>query len=76
MEKCDKGWDNGECCCNCKFQLTLKKHPHNQGFGKGYMSENCGYVCVHPFEDGSNSGNAIYFEKKHGFCEMHTPKTK
>ena len=72
--KCDKGWYNCECCCNCKHQLKLMKHPMNKDFGKGSIMEQCGYVCTTPFDDGSNAGNGIFSDRQHGMCEMHEPK--
>jgi len=64
----------GMCCCNCKFQMKLMKHPMNISFGKGAMSEQCGYVCTVGFpEDGIND-QAIYSDREHGMCEMHTKK--
>jgi len=60
-----------ECCCNCKYQLNLMKHPTNSGFGEGSIMEQCGYVCTNPFDDKSNAGNAIFSDRKHGSCELH-----
>lgn len=47
MEKksyCEISNYNGECCCNCKNQIKLMKHPWNSGFGKGSIREQLGYV--------------------------------
>lgn len=62
------------CCCNCKHQLILHKHPQNKEFGKGSIEETCGYVCTEPELCDSKIG--FYFDKKHGMCEFHTPKNK
>lgn len=66
---------NGLCCCNCKHQLELKCHPINKEFGKGSIMKSCGYVCIIPVDDGSMEGQGIFFDKKHGICEMHYLKT-
>lgn len=63
-----------ECCCNCKHQITLQKHPFNKDFGKGSISESCGYVCTAVYEDGSNEGTGVYSDKPHGLCELHVLK--
>jgi len=71
-DKCDQGY-RGRCCCNCTNQLKLVKHPGNRGeFGKGSISEECGYVCNVPM----SRDLGIYFENKHGMCEMYSPKIK
>lgn len=71
--KCDKGWHSGECCCNCKNQIELFKHPWNK-INKGACSETTNmYACIVQHDcDQTNTG--IIFEKQHGFCEMHVPK--
>ena len=71
--KCDKGWHDGSCCCNCKHQIELYKHPWNK-VNKGAVTEKTGmYACIVRLDvDQSNQG--IIFEKQHGFCEMHEPK--
>lgn len=74
MVKCDKSHFQGACCCNCQMQRKLMKHPANKDIGKGPISEEMGYVCITPFDDGSNLGKAIFFDGEHGMCEMHVPK--
>jgi hypothetical protein len=73
-KKCEHGWHDGSCCCNCIHQLKLMKHPWNKEFGKGSIMESCGWVCTQTFEDGSNRGMGIYFDFEHGMCEMHHRK--
>jgi hypothetical protein len=73
--KCDKGWHDGSCCCNCKNQLKLMCHPWNKEFGKGSISEQCGWVCTVRF-DADDKNEAIFFDKEHGMCKMHHPKTQ
>lgn len=70
-EKCNDAlaWKDGGCCCNCKNQLTLTSHPWNKDFGKGSILEVCGYACT-----AIQKNAAVFFESKHGYCEMHDPK--
>lgn len=63
---CEHGY-NGSCCCNCKHQIELRKHPINIGFGKGSIIDGCGWVCLNPEITEGTCG--IYFDKKHGMCE-------
>jgi hypothetical protein len=84
--KCDKGWHDGSCCCNCLHQKRLMCHPWNGNqningildppikFGKGAISQQCGWVCAVQFEDDSNNDQFIFFDFEHGFCELHKSK--
>ncbi len=75
-DKCEHGWHDGSCCCNCENQLELRKHPWNKDFGKGSISEGCGFVCI---AFASEERSAIFSETKHGMCELHcsiTPTSK
>lgn len=76
IKKCtEKGaWEDGGCCCNCRHQLKVMKHPWNNSKRfKGAMSEDTGmFVCAVQM-DVEYSRTAIAFERKHGYCEMHTP---
>lgn len=72
MSKCDIGWSggNGSCCCNCKFQLELSKHPWNK-INKGNVTESSDmYACIaqHYIEE---KYKGTIFEEKHGMCEFH-----
>ena len=67
---CEHGY-RGSCCCNCKNQIKLMCHPWNKDFGKGSISEQCGWVCTMQFSDGSNKGQGVFFFFFHGMCEMH-----
>ena len=71
--KCDKGWRTGECCCNCKNQIELFKHPWNL-INKGPISESTGmYACIASLDcDGKNEG--VILERKHGFCELYVKR--
>ncbi len=57
-------------CCNCREQRRLMKHPHNKIIGNGTIKEQLGYVCLLEYADGSNKGEAIFYETKHGMCEL------
>lgn len=71
---CFKGWNlpantTGRCCCNCKYQVEIRRHPWNQMVGgrmKGPITEIAGWGCSLP-----EFGAIIYFESKHSMCEMH-----
>lgn len=78
--KCFQGWgkeynSKGICCCNCKWQSKLVKHPWNQGEFKGRISEQVKdsegtgmWVCT------AQNGVAMTMNTEHSMCEMHTPK--
>jgi len=72
---CALGWHDGSCCCNCHNQLELRKHPSNSTFGKGNISEGCGWVCMLPASGGFGPHNeyGIYMESQHGMCECYVP---
>jgi hypothetical protein len=62
----------GRCCCNCRNQLLVVKHPWNSGAAKGPISEPFGAACA--ADDWISEGGrrvAIFFEDGHGKCEMH-----
>ncbi len=73
-KKCDKGWHSGGCCCNCTSQIKLTKHPWNKDFGKGSISEFCGFACIVRM-DADQDQIGTFYENEHGFCELHTLKT-
>lgn len=66
--------ENKNCCCKCIHQRELRKHPWNENFGKGSISEGCGWACTVTFGDGSNAGLATYFDREHGECELFTAR--
>lgn len=73
--KCCKKQFNNECCCNCLHQRELMCHPCNSNIGKGSILKGMGaYACIVIFGDGSNLGTAVFFDKKHGLCELHKDK--
>ena len=77
MKECkyNGAWHDGSCCCNCQHQLNLFKHPWNKEVGQGSINEQMGYVCT-AFDEMDNSKQAIFFEHKHGMCELHKPLTE
>jgi len=72
---CDKGY-KGDCCCNCKFQVKINKHPINPDFAKGSITETFGYGCeaFRFLNDGSNDNQIIFSASIHGFCELYVIK--
>jgi len=65
--ECNLNKFNG-CCCECKFNIQLNKHPFNKELGAGMMSEKMGYACIGFFSVGEQV--AHFFEKEHGMCEL------
>ena len=67
----------GLCCCNCKHQVKLMKHPWNKEFGKGSIMEQCGWVCVAQNGD-EPKGEQVkvgFMDGEHSLCELHMPRT-
>lgn len=64
---CDKGYQ-GSCCCNCKHQLVLLRHPWNNIF-KGSISEETGLYACKIFHEIDKNRKAVVYESKHGSCE-------
>lgn len=61
---------NGRCCCNCKNQIELFKHPWNK-VHKGSVTESTGmYACIVQL-DCDNEYKGIISEDKHGMCELY-----
>jgi len=78
-ESCkEKGaWSDGNCCCNCRHQLKINKHPWNKSKRfKGSISENSGIFVCSVQMDIENTRTGIAFERKHGYCELHSPHRK
>lgn len=63
--------NSGQCCCICRHQIQLMCHPWNTKFGKGYMSQQCGWACIVEYEDKSNKGRIIFYDHEHGLCELY-----
>lgn len=77
MKQCFLGWskDNGNskgrCCCNCKYQVKIMRHPWNTFTGgrmKGPITQIAGWGCTLFCED--NRG-IVFFEQEHSVCEEH-----
>lgn len=64
-----------QCCCTCINQKVVLKHPTNiTELSQGAMSEEMGYVCLLPTEFESDA--VVFFDNKHGLCEMYLTKIK
>jgi len=63
--------NDGDCCCNCRWQTQINKHPWNK-IAKGNISEQFAWVCMNTFED--DSGTPFVMEKQHSMCELHWRK--
>lgn len=57
---------NEMCCCKCKHQRPINKHPFNKGIAKGEVTEQLGYVCLNP----DFAPTTIFLDREHGMCEM------
>jgi len=62
-----------QCCCNCKSQLKVYKHPWNENdYAKGRVSELMGYACD---SSGMMPYNTVTFsDREHSLCESHEAK--
>ena len=68
--KCDKGWNTGECCCNCANKIELYKHPWNK-VNKGPSTENSKiFACIANHDCNKNQKGTIC-EWEHSFCELY-----
>lgn len=65
--------ETGECCCKCYYQVSLHKHPSNNGQYKGHITEPTGlYACL--LFGGSQ---AIITDRKHSVgCECFDAKQR
>ncbi len=75
-DACFKGWKkedgntSGSCCCNCKWQRPIVKHPWNKNpMAKGSITTIMGYGCSVPDMPG-----IVFFESEHSMCEMYSDK--
>lgn len=59
------------CCCECKHQVTINKHPSNKSEHlKGKITEVVSYGCSYFYEASKGKENIIIsMESKHGECE-------
>jgi len=65
---------NGDCCCNCTYQVELRCHPWNKNFGKGSMTQICGYACIATEEINYDKTIGFFTDNKHGMCELYMRK--
>lgn len=70
---CSLTQELGGCCCTCRYQLTLRAHPSNKGFGKGSVLHRIGWVCTNPELWSEVEHSGVFFDEEHGFCELYTP---
>ena len=69
MTPCENQIKFGGCCCICKNQFTLHKHPWNKdNYAKGPVTEVMGWVCK------TDELGACFFDHLHGFCELFKRK--
>jgi hypothetical protein len=67
-DNCLKESDWKGCCCNCKHQVIIYKHPSNRDdYVNGSIMDQLGYLC-HIEGDGNR---AIFSDRKHSFCEAY-----
>lgn len=71
MIRCTQGDPStGRCCCNCIHHYELHCHPCNQAFGRGSITDICGYICALPSENPLKP-EVMYMDQEHGMCELH-----
>ena len=77
--RCDKGYKNGECCCNCKNFYPVNAHPWNvRGFKGGIgqrimVSESVPLnICSIQMHEKDEYRAVVAMTRDHGMCEMHT----
>lgn len=71
--KCYKHEMKGMCCCTCRHQIPINKHPINKDLGRGRISERMGYACMVPKAIESNF--ITFFDGEHGMCELWEQKS-
>jgi len=78
MKKCDKGWHDGGCCCNCKHHIedfhhctTKIKVPEDED--NCVCSQHKGWICMIKFPD-EKEIRAHSGWSEHGYCEMWLEK--
>ena len=71
-DKCMKPEWHDRCCCNCKNQVVIGKHPWNKGVGKGRVTDIMGYGCAVAYiELQEVKPPIIFMDRRDGMCEMH-----
>ena len=72
---CDKGWHNGDCCCNCAnhiedfYHCTTVERKEGEGC---VCSKHKGWICLVSFDGEKTIAHSNWAE--HGFCELHVRK--
>ena len=76
MSECFEGWSKddgnimGTCCCNCRYSKPIVGHPWNKHtLTKNSITAIIGYGC-----NSAEMEATVFFDKKHGMCEMHEYK--
>lgn len=67
---CKSGF-KGQCCCNCIYQKKAMRHPQNLLHFNGSIKNTLGFLCTFQHPDGSNEGEFVFFNQRHGMCEEH-----
>ncbi|HEY5588398.1 MAG TPA: hypothetical protein VIK86_05515 [Candidatus Paceibacterota bacterium] len=72
--KCDKGWSDGSCCCNCANHYEDFYHctttEKSDIIGDGCVcSVHKGWICIPPLGESKKIAHSNCGE--HGMCEMH-----
>lgn len=57
------------CCCMCRHQIELGKHPWNSGIFKGKISDIFLWACA-VFHAIDNNYTGYVSDREHGCCEM------
>lgn len=80
--------DGRDCCCNCKFQTAITKHPGNViPEHKGKCNELLGYGCAAFFvghqimeipgvDTEGEIGKTNIFDSEHGICECYVRRSE
>ncbi len=82
MSKCYEGWGDtennrdGDCCCNCKHQLTLTNHPWNKEHKGSFLEQAQTQYGALIWCCGLDRAHSFIMEREHGMCECHTRVVK
>jgi hypothetical protein len=80
QKPCHQGWSlesgnkDGDCCCNCKWQRPVMKHPTNKKhmIWTGSIMHQLAWICALP--EPSAYPHVYFMDHEHGMCELHTPR--
>ena len=77
LKKFDGKWG---CCCKCKHQEKISKHPWNkEEFSKGSISESIGWGCtvammMDDTDDDCSYPKITFSDTEHGTCTVFQKK--